>query len=449
MNIILIRPYNSKTRKGFFTTHHPINLCYLASTLQQQRHTVEIWDYCVEPYIENDFISRLKNAKPDVAALTALTPHIIQAGKMAETIKKVDSSIITMVGGVHASGIPQQTAKEFPAVDIVFAGEGEQHFVDAIRKGDSVYCAPLIKDMDFYPIPNREILPLDLYRGSPERGYFHGETHIAQIYTSRGCPCNCTFCASNVVNGGRIRYYSKEHVEEELEDCMRLGFNHITVEDDTITINKSRLYELCDLMRKNNLTWNCNSRVDTVNKEILQYMKDSGCEGIAYGIESGCAEILKKVCKHVNLEQAQEALRYSSEVGITNTGATFILGIHPDETMDDVEKTVKFLKEITPYIRALDVSVGVPYPGTAFYEDLVGRGWLSQEIDWNSFNFYNPKQGLWESPHLDHEVLCKLQRKMLRQFHFRFEYIKQTLKAIKSLGEIWLYVKRGAQCLIR
>jgi radical SAM superfamily enzyme YgiQ (UPF0313 family) len=258
-------------------------LAYLASVLRGE-HEVKIVDPNILGYSMEDVRRVLKEFYPDIVGVTSVTPSIPQAYHVAKMAKEVRDDCTVLIGGPHASFLPNQTLKECEYIDVVVRGEGEetvQELPEAIedgeiekvrgitfRKGDQIISnkpRPFIKDINEIPFPCWNLLPMDKYR-------FYGERYAAML-TSRGCPFGCSFCASSRLFGGYWRGRSPENVLEEIQMLHEgYGIRNIEFVDDTFTFNVKRAEEICSgiIGEGWDISWGASSRVDTLTRGLLR-----------------------------------------------------------------------------------------------------------------------------------------------------------------------------------
>ncbi|MBN2397572.1 MAG: radical SAM protein, partial [Deltaproteobacteria bacterium] len=244
------------------------------------------------------------------------------------------------------------------------------------REGNIIITEPreLIEDLDSIPLPARHLLPLSRYRalGFP-----------VSIITSRGCPNACIFCQGRRMVGKKVRYRKVESVMDEIEEILAYGISRINVADDLFTANKRRVREVCGEITKRGLAfkWSAFARVNTVDRETLEMMRDAGCDGISFGIESGNPEMLKRVRKGITLEQARRAIRLCKETGIL-AHASFMVGL-PGESPESLADTREFAK-------SLDIAYGyhflAPFPGTDVREKITGYDLEILTDDWSRYD---------------------------------------------------------------
>ncbi|HNT34578.1 MAG TPA: radical SAM protein, partial [bacterium] len=309
------------------------------------------------------------------------------AQKVARTVKSLNKETVVILGGHHASSLPESFLRETPDVDYIVHGEGELTLAElveridggqdvsdvqgiAYRRGDSVVVTPrreLIADLDALPLPARNKLDLNKYIPRSGTGNYL-QLPTTGIMASRGCPYQCHFCSKGVW-GTTIRFRSVESVIEEIQVCMKdYGIRDFRFYDDALTLPKWELSRFCETLIRLNLgiTWNCYSRVNHINEEKLRLMKRAGCYHVKYGLEFGTEKALKLANKAATLEQARTAVALTKKVGLECKG-NFMLGI-PGETLEDCQTTISFAIELSP-----DLASFYPFdliPGSEFYRRL-------------------------------------------------------------------------------
>jgi anaerobic magnesium-protoporphyrin IX monomethyl ester cyclase len=208
-----------------------------------------------------------------------------------------------------------------------------------------------IKDIDVLPYPDKELFDPRWYHrdGIPINEAF------GTILTSRGCPGRCTFC-SRAVYQNRVRYNSAEYVIFQMQELTeRYGVNFLDI------------------------TWAITSRVDSVDSESLEWMKDAGCTTITYGLESGSDNTLKRINKRLTADKIRSTVKMSYDLGF-DVCANWMLG-YPFESIEDVEATKRLVLELDQYIAMHNAGFLIPFPGTELYEkykylDSVKEYWL-------------------------------------------------------------------------
>jgi len=382
----------------------PLGLCYIASVLKANNHNVLVYntDYDSKPDYSNikeiynnyeDYKEILSNLNhliwqeinkqiikysPDIVGITINTSTYKSAENIAKLIKTHNKNVQIIVGGIHPTVLPNETIQS-SYFDLVVRGEGEFTFLE-ILNGKSSY--DKIKGITYYEgetnqifenpqrdfVCNLDCLPF------PARDLFLNDTKYMEygyILSGRGCPFNCTFCASEKLWKSQVRFRSPENVINEIDHVYdTYGTRFFYFVDDTFTLNKERIKRICtDLKVFDDITWICNVRVGTVSEQTLQIMKDSGCIRLKVGIESGSDRILRKH-KSITKKQVKDFISLTKKVGIDITGY-FMIGF-PEETNETVKETIFFAKELD--LSYISPSILTPYPGTKIYDDMIKSG---------------------------------------------------------------------------
>jgi anaerobic magnesium-protoporphyrin IX monomethyl ester cyclase len=293
------------------------------------------------------------------------------------------------------------------------------------RRGEEITVnpdRPFFRNLDDLPMPLHHLLPLDKYRIPMVKGPY------TFIVTSRGCTAGCKYCIKHVSYQYSIRVRSPENIMQELWELNRLGIHTVHMYADLFTVNRDQVVGLCNLIIKEGLKvkWQCNSRVDYVDEEMLQLMGKAGCWMIAWGIESANEQILKKAAKGYRLEQAPRALKWAHAAGIQNTGY-FIIGL-PGETVETIQDTIALAKKL-PLDTAL-FHVAAPYPGTPFFFEVLENDWFRPGTQWESVDM--DQSTVLDYPGLKAEELLYWQKRAFREWAFRPGPIWTYLKGINS-----------------
>lgn len=462
MKVALVIPPSSLSQVEVVSTHYPVNLGYIAASLMKKGREVELWDYNVEPFTMESFSTRLRESKPDIIGFGCMTLNIKNGNKLAEVAKQQLKNVFCLVAGAHSTALPVQTLEEFPSYDAVVVGEGEHTIVELCEKmekkkpltGTLGIChrvkgkvmleqqRPLIDNLDEIPNPNRDLGKKEMYvRSHVSRGISRKFLNVLEIIVSRGCPYECIFCASHLAYKRRTRYRSLDNVFGEIKECIqKYGSNHVTILDDTFTLNKPLVKEFCSRIKELNITWNCDTRVDQVDQEMLNMMKDSGLIKISFGIEAGSRRVMELIKKQITPEQVIEAFRMARHAKIKFVEGTFMIGSHIDETEEDVNESIRLIRKIKPDL--ISLAIVTPLPGTYTYEIMKQKGYIFAK-EWDKF-MYVSGVPTWRTTHFTPEDLVRLQRKVLMSFYLSPHYILRMMKKIGSMNEFryWFDIGR-------
>ena len=296
---------------------------------------------------------------------------------------------------------------------------------------------PFIPDLDDLPLPMHHLLPLNKYRLPLIKGPY------SFVVPSRGCTAGCKFCIKHVSYNYSVRLRSAENVMAELWSLKKLGINDVMMYADLFTVNRQQVMDICNAMieEKIDMKWMCNSRTDYVDEEMLQTMAQAGCHMISWGIESGSAEILKRVRKGTNPDKAKQALAWAKKAGIKNFGY-FIIGL-PGETEETIQETIAFSKKLPLNVAIFHIAA--PYPGTPFFFEVTENGWFRPGVNWEQVDM--DKSTVLDYEHLSAERLNYWQKRATREWVLRPGPIFTILKGLNSWAGFKSAVSAGLQTL--
>ncbi|MFA6142118.1 MAG: radical SAM protein [Candidatus Omnitrophota bacterium] len=424
----------------------PLNHLYVTTTLRKAGLDTDFIDAGID---YGSFEKALRNIN-DYASVIILssTNSFKNDVETLKVLKGLNRDLIAILFGSHPTFMPTYCIKE-ESVDILVFREPEFIIRDVVKKIISGEDWRTVKgigyrlngklkinepypfiDLDELPIPDRSLLPkgVDYFNPIVKRMPY------ATMQTSRGCPAKCSFCTVPNFFGRNIRYRSVDSIMEEIRQIVKLGYKEIFFRDETFTVYKKRNIEVCDKMIGEGIdvSWICNSRVDTIDKTQLEKMKKAGCHMVKFGIESGSQKILDRIGKGTTLEQAQEAFRICKEVGI-DSHAHLMLG-SPGETIETMKETIRFIIRLNPSTASFGICT--PYPGTELFDYVAERypdikdGSDAQMDKLHVQGFYNEAFTSVRKDALEKYVL-----KAYRKFYFRPGYIFDRLKKINSFDE--------------
>lgn len=382
-DIILINPqdwYYEKVK----ARRVPLGLLMLAAMLEREQYRVKIID-CYEENIDSTgLMLKLQNTDCRIFGISGTTNVRFESFKIAKAIKADISDAVVIYGGVNATFTWKEILERIRDIDIVVRGEGEGTIVELMdclirqkgkledikgisirRDGKIVDNGPrgLIHNLDELPYPAYHLINIDNY--DFDLPYTKKKAGIIQ--SSRGCPARCEFCSTGAMWGAKFRFKSPKAVADEMEwlinECKVGGIKFI---DDAMTWKQDYIMAIIDEMvsRRINIPWMCESRVSSLNKQIIRRMRKSGCIRIAIGVESGSDRILRRIKKGTRVEQVRKVVDWCQEVEM-KVKAYFIIG-HATETVFEAMETIRFIKELKKGGCHTSTSYGtVVFPGTA------------------------------------------------------------------------------------
>jgi len=448
----------------------PLGLLYLGTWINERtRHKAEVLDAYVREMSFDDVEAYVRRTKPDAVGITAMTYTLIDAVDAARVVKKVDASIPVILGGPHTSLFPKE-AVGLPCIDYVVLGEGEVplgQLLDRIeesgrlpgtgwrgedglpREGTCVEDLPAVldkctqkqkhryffQDLDDLPIPNRALTPYRMYSTVVSK---RPPTTI--MVSSRGCPYSCSFCYT--AGGKKYRERTPSSVVDEMRASVALGIHEFLFFDETFTINKERIYQVCDAIIASGLDvlWDVRARVDCVDEPLLRRMKEAGCGRVQYGIESGTQRVMDILNKGTTLEQAREAIRLTRRVGLS-TYADFMIGA-PGESREEIMETLRFAQRLN--LDYVHFSVTMPLPNTVLHRMGVRQGLITDET-WR--DFAKDPTTTFEVPYwtevFTREQLDELVTYCIKRSYFRPRYVLQALRGVRSFGEFFRKARAG------
>lgn len=429
----------------------PISLPSIAGLLRKVGFEVAIIDCSITKRPLPEILGEIKNINPALIIINISTATYYDDIYVVKVIKSKFTDAHLSGIGCHVSSLPKIVLKE-SELDSVILGEPEftaqelscrlslkQNIADIegfVYKDNH----KIIVNEKRYFHNNLDELPF------PARDLMQNERYTLPIinepYTllvaSRGCPYDCIFCTASQYYGKKLRLRSPQNIIEEIKEIKyKYGIRNITMWSDTFTLDREFVIKICNLLINEmlDIRWMCNSRVDMVDPAMLKLMKNSGCIGISYGIESGNQKILDNIKKKISLPQARHAIRSTKEAGM-ETLVHIIFGL-PGETWQTIEETINFVIELEPDYAQFYCAI--PFPGTEFYKIAKERNWIVSE-DWRN---YELNQSVISTPLLSAQDLIKMRIVAYRKFYLRPKYIIARLRKIKKIKDLILLFNQG------
>lgn len=423
MKIVLVHPAPKIWTRAALI---PLGLAYISAYLEKKGFdNIEIVDYNVE--------KGKALPKADVVGITATTPLIKTAWKIAQKAKRMGAT--TIIGGPHVTAMPQESVAR-PEVDFVAIGEGEDTMFEfcrvvasgkknfeeikgiAFKKNGKIIFTkprPFIQNLNNLPFPAHHLFKINLYTST--QPLITVRKPAVGIMTSRGCPFGCHFCYKGTFG----RFWRPRNVESVLREweylVKELKVKEIAIMDDGFNIDIDRAIKICREIKKRKLVvpWRAHNgiRADRAPKKLLKAMKEAGCYYIAFGVESGNQKFLNTLGKNLRLEDVIKAFKICREIGILSM-AFFMVG-NPGESKQDIYKTIDFSVKLDSDFAQF--SVVTPFPGTQIFNMVNQRGKILTK-DWDKYSQFD-QRGYFDYEDLKGEDVKRLAKLAYKRFYLR------------------------------
>ncbi len=455
MRIVFINPpmavteqiYTKRVARQYTSSAYVLpntSIAYLAAYLEKAGYQVRIIDAFALGLSLEETAERVREFAPFAVCYSLCTQNFLNSLAWIRGIKK-RTNLPVIVGGLQMSIYPREVFS-YPEIDYGVIGDGWETVPELLQtlsnrddlsrirgicyREDGEYRAteprPNKLTLEDVPLMARYLLPNERYTTVMTQ-----EWPITIMLSALGCPLKCAYCD---VPAGRYQSRSPEHVVEEIDECVnRYGIREILFQDETFTLQRSRILKTCELIQAHGLKvhWSVRARPDYVDREMLHAMKESGLTKINFGIESGNPEILKRMNRDIPLDVIRRAVRWTQEEGITTLGF-FIIGF-PGETEEDVRDTMRFALELN--CDFIQVNKMVPQPPSPVYRQLIERSGIDY---WREYTLGNagilstlPGIGSTFTP----RQLDSLQRRFFQRYYYRPSYIWKRIRKVKSWKE--------------
>jgi len=421
----------------------PIYLATLAAVLEDTGVECRIFDGSLSGLDWKSLEATFETFQPDMLVIGTTMATFEQDARAVEIAKRICGDVLTVARGEIFMTEDEACLSRMPDLDVVIRGESELPVRDlgrgmppeeirgvTYRNGDRVFRTanrPLPEDLDRFPYPARHLLDNARYL-SPE-----SRKPLTVIQTSRGCEARCIFCPAWTFSGRHVRMRSPENILGEIRECLdRYGIDEFYFNADTFTYDKDWTIRLCKAILDAGLKirWGCNSRVDTIDSERLEWMKKAGCWVVGFGIETGSEESLQLMGKHTTLEQARRAVRMCKEADM-RVHTFFVIGF-PWETREHVNQTIAFACELDPDF--FDFNLATPLPGTPLWN------MVQRENLWAGSEGSYAKASV-RTKSLSADELTQLRRRALWRLYLRPRYIWRTLRNAGPLPKKLNYLR--------
>lgn len=378
----------------------PLGIETLAPAVRQHGHQVRMFDTCHPRMRQEHIAAAVEEERPDVIALSFLSTTAYPAARaMARRLTASAPRTPIILGGVFATMNGREVLEDCGDADCVGCGEGEELLPDYLdnletpgrvaglvwRSGGRVVenpPRPILKDLDRYPYPDRDSLPIDYIESMPlDVPAVLSLDRFCTMQTSRGCPYPCVYCDIPALSDGKWRRRSAGHVLGEMQQLHDTGYRSIYLTDDHFLLKRTRINDICQgiIDRKLAFRWGCEGRVDSVAVDQFPIMAQANCGFLAFGIEAGTQKVLDRLKKTQSLAQVENAVRQTKRHGIGTAHGFFLIG-SPGETEQDILESFRFAARLE--LDTFGFNRLCAYRGTPLWQEYVERGIIDDARDW-------------------------------------------------------------------
>lgn len=399
-NILAVYP--EVTESKVFDLMPPLGMLWVAAVLREGGYRVRFVDEQVE---DADAGALAEELEPALTLIGGTSHSRFQAFARAARVKEAYPPTTVVYGGPHAAFTAEETLTHIPDIDIVVHGEGEYTALELARwkdsGGDTAELPNITgisyrsygrvvstgwrafnRDLDALPEPARNLVPMGSY--GMELEYLG--LPATSIVTARGCPVACSFCSASKMYGRSYATRSPAKVVDEVEGLVaKYDIEGLKIFDSTFTLNKKHVRRFCNELERRSLTmtWECEVRIGTVDRPLLERMRETGCYYIDMGVESGDQSVLAAMGKGITLDDADDLLRWAEDLGV-RTKVFFTVG-HIGETYDAGKSTLKFIKKNRKRITLVGYGPAIRiYPGTRVEEYAKKNDLLPPGFRWSA-----------------------------------------------------------------
>lgn len=406
-----------------------------ASVLREAGLKVDLIDPAPLKISHHQILEDISARGPKIIVVSAFPSTLPDAYQTIQLIRERFPDTVIVIEGYHVNADPSIILEldadygligdgEFTLLDLcrsILEERDLDHAADGLAVNSNgeliVNKAAVIQDINSLPFPAYDLLPVGKYYSAST------DKKIMYLFTTRGCPYDCSFCAS-----APQRNFRHLTIENKVDYVRRLvvdlGVEWIEFMDLTFTLSKSRTLEFCQALQDAGMRfdWGCETRADLVDEELIRAMKAAGCRKITFGVEAGNTEIRYNTGKKIDDETFLEAFDLCRKYGI-KTMANFILG-HPGETEDQIWESIRFAKKLKPF-NVFFIRM-TPLPDVAIYKDAVKNGEIEPDI-WVKYMKGETGHPIYYTPTIEPERLNKLYSKAFREFYFTWYSVKNYL----------------------
>jgi len=432
----------------------PLGLAYLAAELLSRDIACEIIDSAALMLNNDEAADLIFSNNPSIVGITVTSFTLRSTNNLIRRLKKIKPTLPIVIGGPHITHWPESVFEL--GADYGIRGDGENslsELVECLSRRDRTFAnieglvtkqdngiainngIAVIRDLDSLAFPARKLLPEERYVFV--MSYFG---KFATVITARGCIFDCIYCG--IPHKKQLHVRAIDNIICEFKTIADDSYGYVNFIDDCFTIDRKRTIELCEQISRNNIKirWGCATRADCVDYELLKAMKKAGCYDIRFGVESGVEPIRESsIGKQITDKIFIKSFRDAKKAGLITTG--FFLFGHPQETFQDMRKTVHFAKKLNPHYAAF--MLATPVPGSRLFDISLKEGKLNTDI-WRKISVNQTALPVYTPDSVSLRQMKSLQSRASVSFYLRPASIIAKLNEIKHPGELFFKMKIGA-----
>lgn len=400
------------------------------------------------------FKSDLEQFKPDYLIVNIATTTLENDLSVLAIAKDILPEIVTIAKGAHFLTSNTDVLYKCKALDLVIVGEVEETLKEILEEKPYPETKGLcyrdgfvakfsgqrafIENLDEIPFPARHLVDNNMFK-RPDNNKVQ-----AIIKVSRGCPHHCFFCLATPVSGSKVRVRSVENIIEEIQECVeKYNIRNFLFWSDIFNFDRTWTIDLCEKIIESGLkiTWSSNTRADTADEEMADFMYKSGCRLVSLGVESGSQYILDKIGKKITIDEVRDTVKIFKKAKI-KVYNYFVIGL-PWDDEDAIEQTIQFAIELDSDF--ISFYTATPLLGTRFYRYSEENNLLEQDSSFSDAYFYP----VVNTHFLSKERVFELHKSAVRRFYLRPMFILRSLVGIRSFSELKNYFLAGVGILLR
>ena len=458
LDVLLVNLHSVRNK---WVLHPPLGLCYLAACLEREGFSVQILDANCPPELPGDLlIKEIERRAPAIVGTTLFTPDLGTFGTLLPGFRDLlDRGVIghLVLGGHHTSyhpeiieeigmswGVMWDGEAAFPALcNALLRGIGDPEDIPGVISNvegrSKVNTHRLTPDLNELPFPARHLIDNDAYFNPMS------SQKISSLIMARGCPYTCSFCSGATQTSKlAMRYRHVDNVLAELHEIRHTyGVKYVEFVDETFTLNKKLVMELCDGLEKLDIKWGCQTRADVVDAEILQRMGEAGCDKVAFGIDASTERVRMAVAgKRIPDEVFRSAFHWSRDAGIKSV-ANIIFGF-PGERPYEAYRTLSLVKSFNPTFANFQPLY--IYPATEIYDRALQEGKIDTGYWARMVEEQSDMVPVYEQPEfgMNTSRLKGYGRSFIWRFYLRPGQIARLLEKDRSARDVLNYARIAA-----